>query len=122
MFVQFAELPVFDRDCAKRSYVDHFHCQVIADVSMDEDGSRWLDLKFPGAETAVHFLWRPDETCSRDPVLVFVAEDFEATAQALASNAVTINTKLGPAPYNPRKTVGMIEDSESNRIIVISRR
>jgi predicted enzyme related to lactoylglutathione lyase len=57
----------------------------------------------------------------KDPVLVFVAEDVEATVQELASNGVTIVTKPGPAPYNPRKTVAMIEDSESNRIVISSR-
>jgi len=70
MFVQFAELPVFDQDRAKRFYIDHFHCQVVADVSMSQDGWRWLELKFPGAETALHFLRRPDKTSSKDPVLV----------------------------------------------------
>jgi len=41
--------------------------------------------------------------------------------QELASNEVTIMTKPGPAPYNPRKTVAMIEDSEGNRIVISSR-
>ena len=103
MFVQFAELPVFDQDRAKRFYVDHFHCQVVADVPMNKDGWRWLELKFPGAETALHFLRRPDETPSKDPVLVFVAEDVEATVQDLASNGVTIVTKPGPAPLQSAK-------------------
>ena len=67
MFVQFAELPVFDQDRAKRFYVDHFHCQAVADVPMNKDGWRWLELKFPGAETALHFLRRRDETPSMDP-------------------------------------------------------
>jgi hypothetical protein len=51
MFVQFAELPVFDQDRAIRFYVDHFHCQAVADVPMNKDGWRWLELNFPGAET-----------------------------------------------------------------------
>jgi hypothetical protein len=53
MFVQFAELPVFDQYRAKRFYVDHFHCQVVSDVPTNKDGWRWLEL-FPGAETALH--------------------------------------------------------------------
>lgn len=103
MFVQFAELPVFDQDRAKRFSVDHFHCQVVADLSMNKDSWRWPELKFPGAETALHFLRRPDETPSKDPVLVFVAEDVEATVQELAANGVTIITKPGPAPYKSAK-------------------
>ena len=121
MFVQFAELPVVDQDRAKRFYVDHFQCEIVADVPMTKDGWRWLELKLPGAETALHFLRRPDETPSKDPVLVFIAEDVEATVKELASNGVTVVTKPGPAPYNPRRTVAMIEDSESNRIVISSR-
>jgi len=68
VFVQFAELPVFDQDRAKRFYVDHFHCQVVADVPMNKDGWRWLELKFLGAETALHFLRRRDETPSKDQI------------------------------------------------------
>lgn len=88
---------------------------------MNKDGWRWLELKFPGAETALHFVRRPDERPSKDPVLVFVAEDVEATVQELASNGVTIVTKPAPAPYNPQRTVAMIEGSESNRIVTTSR-
>ena len=121
MFVQFAELPVFDQDRAKRFYVDHFHCRVAADVPMNKDGWRWQELKFPGAETALHFQRRRDETPSKDPVLVFVAEDVEATVQELTSNGVTILTNPRPAPYNPQKTAAVIEDSESNRIVISSR-
>lgn len=101
MFVQFAELPVFDQDRAKRFYADHFHFQVAADVPMNNDGSRWQELKFPGTEAALHFLRRRDETPSTDPVLLVVAEDAEATVQELALNGVKIATKPGPAPYNP---------------------
>ena len=103
MFVQFAELLVFDQDRAKRFYVDHFHCQAVADVPMNKDGWRWLELKFPGAETALHFLRRRDETPSMDPVLVFVAEDVEATVQELASNGVTILYEAGPGPQQSAK-------------------
>jgi hypothetical protein len=52
---------------------------------------------------------------------VFVAEDVETTVQELASNGVTIVTKPGPALYNPQRTAAMIEDSESNRIVISSR-
>ena len=88
---------------------------------MSKDGWRWLELKFPGAETASHLLRRADEAPSKDPVLVFVAEDVEATVQELASNGVTVITMRGPAPYNPRRTVAVIEDSESNRVVISSR-
>jgi predicted enzyme related to lactoylglutathione lyase len=31
MHIQFAELPVFDQERAKRFYVGHFDCRVVAD-------------------------------------------------------------------------------------------
>lgn len=88
---------------------------------MNKDGWRWLELKFPGAETAYTSCADLTKDRPKDPVLVFVAEDVEAAVQELASNAVTIVTKPAPAPYNPQRTVAMIEDSESNRIIISSR-
>jgi catechol 2,3-dioxygenase-like lactoylglutathione lyase family enzyme len=103
VFVQFAELPVFDQDRAKRFYVDHFHCQVVADVPMNKDGWRWLELKFPGAETALHFLRRPDETPSKDPVLVFVAEDVEADGARARIERSDDRYEAGPGPPTIRE-------------------
>ena len=96
MLVQFAELPVFDQARAKRFYIDHLHCQIVADVSVNRDSWHWLELKFSVAETALHVLRRPDETPSKDPVLVFVAEDVEATVQELAANGVTFHYEAWP--------------------------
>ena len=64
MHIQFAELPVFDQDRAKKFYTDHFGCQVAADAPMGKDGWRWIELKFAGAETALHFVRRKDEAPS----------------------------------------------------------
>jgi predicted enzyme related to lactoylglutathione lyase len=121
MFVQFAELRVFDQDRAKAFYVEKLGCEVAADMPMGPDGWRWIELKFPGAQTALHFLRRPDEAPSKGPVLVFVADDVAATAQGLAAKGVTILTPVSPAPYDPRRTVAEIEDSEGNRIVISSR-
>ena len=55
MHIQFAELPVFDQERAKRFYMEKLGCEVAADAPMGKDGWRWIELKFPGAETALHF-------------------------------------------------------------------
>lgn len=34
MHIQFAELPVFNQERAKKFYTDHFDCQVAADEPM----------------------------------------------------------------------------------------
>ena len=51
MHIQFAELPVFDQERAKRFYTEKLGCEVAADAPMGKDGWRWIELKFPGAET-----------------------------------------------------------------------
>ena len=60
MHIQFAELPVFDQDRAKKFYIEHLNCQVAADAPMGEDGWRWIELSLPGAETNLHFVRRKD--------------------------------------------------------------
>lgn len=55
MHIQFAELPVFNQ-LAKKFYTEHFDCQVAAVKPLGNDGWRWIELKFAGAETALHFV------------------------------------------------------------------
>lgn len=121
MFVQFAELPVFDQDRAKAFYIDKLACEVVADARMGASPWRWIELRFPGAQTALHFLPRPDELPSKGPVLVFVADDVAATVERLASKGVRILSAVAPAPYDPRRLVAEIEDSEGNRLVVSGR-
>lgn len=56
MYVQFAELPVHDQARAKRFYVDNLGCEVAADAPMGSDGWRWIELRFTGSETTLHFV------------------------------------------------------------------
>ena len=42
MHIQFAELPVFDQDRAKKFYTHHLRCEVVADVPMGPGGWRWI--------------------------------------------------------------------------------
>jgi predicted enzyme related to lactoylglutathione lyase len=121
MFVQFAELPVFDQDRAKAFYCEKFGCEVAADAPMGPDGWRWIELRLPGAQTALHFLRRPDAAPSKGPVLVFVADDVALSVSKLASLGARVVTDASPAPYDPRRTVAEIEDSEGNRIVISSR-
>lgn len=121
MHIQFAELPVFDQDRAKAFYIGCFGCEVAADAPMGEDGWRWIELKFAGAETALHFLRRADDRPSDEPVLVFVDDDVEATVTALKSRGVEIITEPREAPWQPGRTVAEFRDSEGNRLVIGSR-
>lgn len=118
MHIQFAELPVFNQDRAKAFYIEHFGCEVAADAPMGADGWRWIELRFPGAETTLHFHRRKDETPSDEPVMVLVDEDVTATVRALRSKGVEIITEPQEAPWQPGRTTAEFRDSEGNRMVL----
>ena len=115
MHIQFAELPVFDQERAKKFYTGHFGCQVAADAPMGEDGWRWIELRFPGAETALHFARRKHDAPSEEPVMVLVDNDVETTVRTLKAQGVEIVTEPQEAPWQPGRTVAEFRDSEGNR-------
>ena len=121
VFIQFAELPVFDQDRAKRFYAEHLGCQVVADTPMGEGSRRWIELSFEGAETNLLFVRREDDSPSDGPVLVLVDDDPTATVAALRAGGVTIITEPGPAPWAPEQIVAEFRDSEGNRMVIAGR-
>ena len=118
MHIQFAELPVFDQDRAKAFYVQHFNCEIVADAPMGADGWRWIELRFPGAVTNLHFTRRADGTPSADPVLVLVDDNVAATVEALRANGVTITSEPAEAPWQPGRVTAEFRDSEGNRVVL----
>jgi predicted enzyme related to lactoylglutathione lyase len=121
MHIQFAELPVFDQERAKVFYVDHLNCRVVADQPMSNDGWRWIEVGFPDADTALHFLRRKDEAPSEGPVLVLVDNDVEATIERLKSRGVEIITEPRPAPWRPGCMIAEFRDSEGNLMVISSK-
>lgn len=81
MHIQFAELLVVDQERVKKFDTAHFDCRLAADQPMGHDGWRWVELKFAGAETALHFVRRKEDAPADTPVLVLVEEDVEATVR-----------------------------------------
>jgi catechol 2,3-dioxygenase-like lactoylglutathione lyase family enzyme len=67
--IKFAELPVFNQDRAKEFYTEHFGCQLVVDQAMSLGGWRWIERRFPGTETTLHFLQRSDEEPSKGSVM-----------------------------------------------------
>ena len=121
MHIQFAELPVFDQDRAKAFYVDNFGRRVASDAPMGSDGWRWIELRFEGARTALHFLRRPDDKPSVEPVLVLVDGDVAGVIEKLRANGVEIVTEPQEAPWEPGRIVAEFRDSEGNRMVIGSR-
>ena len=118
MHIQFAELPVFNQERAKRFYADNLGCEVAADAPMGADGWHWVELKLPGAVTTLHFVRRKDETPSAEPVMVLVDDDVAATVQALKAKGVEIITEPQEAQFQPGRTVAEFRDSEGNRMVL----
>ena len=121
MHIKFAELPVFNQDRAKAFYTEHFGCQIAADQLMGPQGWRWIELRFPDAETTLHFLPRDDEEPSKSPVLVLVDDQVDKIASHLQSKGVEIITSPRPAPWRPEATIAEFCDSEGNRMVISSR-
>ena len=121
MHIKFAELPVFDQDRAKAFYTEHFGCQLAADQPMGPDGWRWIELRFPAAETTLHFLPRDDDAPSESPVMVLVDDQVEEIASRLQSRGVEIITSPRPAPWQLGVTIAEFRDSEGNRMVISSR-
>ncbi|GAB3703059.1 VOC family protein [Nocardiopsis oceani] len=121
MHLQFAELPVSDQDRAKTFYTEKLGCRVVADAPMGDDGWRWIELGFEGADTALHFVPRADEKPSPGPVLVLVEDDVRGTVEALRAKGVEIVTEPEEASYMPGVTVAEFRDSEGNRMVLSER-
>lgn len=121
MHIQFAELPVFDQDRAKRFYVENLACRVAADSVMGADGWRWIELQFAGAETHLHFVHRQNDTPSDIPTLVLVEADVAGAVAALKAKGVEIITEPAEAPWEPGRIVAEFRDSEGNRMVIGSR-
>lgn len=121
MHLQFAELPVFRQDRAMAFYTEHLGCAVRADTPMGDDGWRWVELSFPGADTALHFIRRGGDAPSREPVLVLVTDDVQATVQELRDRGVPILAEPAESPFQPGHTAAAFQDSEGNQMILVSR-
>ncbi|MHB8289738.1 MAG: VOC family protein [Acidimicrobiales bacterium] len=121
MHLQFAELPVFEQDRAMAFYTEHLGCAVRADTPMGDDGWRGVELVFPGADTALHFIRREGEAPSTQPVLVLVTDDVEGTVQALRDGGVPILAEPAESPFQPGHTAAAFQDSEGNQMMLVSR-
>jgi predicted enzyme related to lactoylglutathione lyase len=121
MHLQFAELPVFDQDRAMAFYTEHLGCAVRADTPMSDDGWRWVELGFPGADTALHFIRREGDSPSAEPVLVLVTGDVEATVQVLRDRGFPILADPAESPFQPGHTAAAFQDSEGNQMMLVSR-
>ncbi|WP_304451455.1 VOC family protein [Nocardiopsis sp. YSL2] len=121
MRVKFAELPVLDQDRAIAFYTRALGCTVAIDAPMGEDGWRWVELAFPGAESHLHFLPRANDEPSPEPVLVLIDDDIAGTVKGLRDQGVEIVSEPQAAPWAPGTTFAEFRDSEGNRMVLADR-
>jgi predicted enzyme related to lactoylglutathione lyase len=118
MHIKFAMLPVRDQSRARDFYVKTFGCEVAVDKPYKDDGWRWIELRFPNAETTLRFERRENDSPSATPVLVLVDTDVDATVASLKSRGVEIITEPKETPWEPGRRFAEFRDSEGNRIVI----
>jgi len=118
MHIKFAVLPVSDQDRARDFYVRNLGCKVAVDRPYKDDGWRWIELSFPGAQTTLQFERRDGDVPGTMPILVLVDSDLDATFASLKSRGVEIITDPREAPWEPGRRYGEFQDSEGNRIVM----
>jgi lactoylglutathione lyase len=115
--VKFADLPVSDQDRALAFYRDKVGLTVETDAAYGE-GSRWIELAIPGAQTKILFSKRGDETPSAEPSLILVTEDLDGVYAKLAEQGVAFTQPPTDAPWAPGERYALMRDSEGNLILL----
>jgi predicted enzyme related to lactoylglutathione lyase len=118
MHIQFAELPVSDQNRAIRFYTEFLGCEIAVDQPMAPDGWRWIELRFAGSETTLHFIRHNSDKPGDAPVLALVEKDVEGAVEALRSKGVKILVEPFRPPWRPDRLVAEFEDSEGNRMMI----
>ncbi|MGE3923083.1 MAG: VOC family protein [Lautropia sp.] len=118
MHIKFAPLPVSDQNRAKDFYIRHFGCEVASDRPYKDDGWRWIELRFPKAETTLLLERRDHDSPSSGPVLVLVDLDPDATVATLTAGGVEIITEPKEASWESGRRFAEFRDSEGNRMVI----
>ncbi len=118
--IKFVNIPVADQTRALLFYTEKLGFKIATDQEMGPGGQRWIELKIPGAETAVS-LFTP--TGHEDRVGTFVplsfsSDDVEKTYEEMKSRGVKFSA---PPKKEPWGTSVIFEDSEGNKLHIGSR-
>lgn len=118
MHIKFAPLPVSDQNRAKDFHIRRFGCEVASDRPYKDDGWRWIELRFPKAETTLLFERRENDSPSAAPSLVLVDPNPDAIVDSLKAQGVEIITEPKEAPWEPGRRFAEFRDSEGNRMVI----
>jgi predicted enzyme related to lactoylglutathione lyase len=118
MHVKFAPLPVFDQQRAVAFYTKHLGCKMVVDRPYKDDGWRWIELGFEGADTTLQLEQRPNDMPSAVPILVLVVRNVDEIVKAMHTQGIEIITEPQEAPWDNGRRFAEFRDSEGNRIVI----
>lgn len=110
--IKFVTVPVRDQDRALRFYTEKLGLRIFTDQSMGD--RRWIELQVPGSETMLVLHEQRDHQPGSMPAVVFVADNVQATFEALRAKGVEFTQPPKKAPWGES---AMLQDSEGNLIL-----
>ena len=110
--IKFTTVPVADQSRALEFYTRKVGLKVFTDQSMGD--SRWIELQIPSAETNIVLFPKPGHTPNGEPALALVADNVQATYDALRSKGVEFTQPPKKAHWGEH---AIFKDSEGNLIL-----
>jgi lactoylglutathione lyase len=116
-YVKFKELPVAQQERALRFYTEQLGLRVAVDRPYEE-GTRWIELELPGAQTRILFVPRADELPADTPSLVLLTADVQASYDVLRAKGVVFTQAPTTASWNSQELFALFRDSEGNLVLI----
>ncbi len=117
--IKFVGIPVRDQNAALKFWTDAVGMQVVTDQPFD-DKQRWIELKFPGADTGIAPFTPPgqEDRVGQFTSISFWCDDVFATAMVLKQRGVIF-------AKDPKKehwgTSAIFQDPDGNLFVLSSR-
>ena len=114
--VKFVSIPVHDQERALLFYTEKLGCKVATDAPMGP-GTRWIELRFPRAETGVVLFTAPGQESWIGGFmnLSFETDDVHKTAAELKAAGVEFVKEPTTEAWG---TSAIFRDSEGNRFVL----
>jgi lactoylglutathione lyase len=118
-YINFHSIPVDDQDRALAFYRDRLGFAVQTDAPY-APGWRWIFLTLPDGQCRLQFGRRGEDAVRDVPALALVCDSVDAEAERLRAAGVRIKDGPADAPWAAGVRWLMIEDSESNLVLLES--
>jgi predicted enzyme related to lactoylglutathione lyase len=111
--VNFISIPASDQSRALEFYTKVLGLRVFTDQTMG--GTRWIELKIPGAETMVVLDHVPGHVPGDYPAVAFVADTVQGTYDELRAKGVVFHTPPKKEHWGEH---AVFRDSEGNNVVI----